>query len=213
MGLTGPSVLLPCDRRGDKCTEQAQKLTHKTDVMIIDTNADLNVYLEIDENGEKRGLCCGPATDAAAPAGGCCGPVKTEKPIAGGCCGPKPAEPPATSGCCASPTQPETASCCAPKTSSEAPKEASSGCCAPPAQPKKTLCCAPKPADPPATGGCCAPKAAEAPKPSTSSGGCCSGPAAPQTFAEALKVSSDSLMARTDLNEWVGSFKIFAVKA
>lgn len=45
--------------------------------MIVDTNADLNVYLDIGEDGQRKdgaqgpGGCCGPASPAAA--GGCCG--------------------------------------------------------------------------------------------------------------------------------------------
>jgi phage tail sheath protein FI len=34
--------------------------------MIVDTGADLNVYLETGEDGEKKSSCCSPAS-----AGGC----------------------------------------------------------------------------------------------------------------------------------------------
>ncbi|AEO63739.1 uncharacterized protein THITE_2132530 [Thermothielavioides terrestris NRRL 8126] len=46
------------------------------DVMIVDTGADLNVYWETREDGEKKGKCCAPtgaAAAAASPAGKCCG--------------------------------------------------------------------------------------------------------------------------------------------
>lgn len=49
--------------------------------MIVDTGADLNVYLETGEDGERKGGCCAPAAaegcanSGAAPAlagSGCC---------------------------------------------------------------------------------------------------------------------------------------------
>ncbi|KAL2264558.1 hypothetical protein VTJ83DRAFT_7068 [Remersonia thermophila] len=134
------------------------------DVMIVDTHADLNVYLETNEDGERKGLCCMPA---AAPPG-------SEPAAAAGCCPPKSEEPKASGGCCP------------PK--SEEPK-ASGGCCPP------------KSAEPKASGGCCPPKSAE-PK---ASGGCC----APTTTT----IPATPLLATTDLNEWVASYKIFAVKS
>ncbi|KAK4135034.1 NAD(P)-binding protein [Trichocladium antarcticum] len=54
------------------------------DVVIVNTGADLNVYLETGEDGERK--------DGAT---GCCGPPQT-----GGCAPPAPAAP-ASSGCCA----------------------------------------------------------------------------------------------------------------
>ncbi|KAL2255469.1 hypothetical protein VTK26DRAFT_3287 [Humicola hyalothermophila] len=54
------------------------------DIMIVDTNADLNVYLDIGEDGERRkdsaggsGGCCAPAAPAPAAESGCCQPAPT----------------------------------------------------------------------------------------------------------------------------------------
>jgi len=41
------------------------------DVLITDTKSDLNVYLDIGEDGEKKGNCCAPATPQAGD--GCIG--------------------------------------------------------------------------------------------------------------------------------------------
>jgi hypothetical protein len=54
------------------------------DVMIVDTGADLNVYLETGEDGEKKGGCCAPA---GAPAGGC---GASAEATGAGCCGSVP---------------------------------------------------------------------------------------------------------------------------
>jgi hypothetical protein len=52
--------------------------------MIVDTGADLNVYLETGEDGERKGGCCAPATAegcgnagaaAALSGSGCCVPA------------------------------------------------------------------------------------------------------------------------------------------
>ncbi len=40
--------------------------------MIVDTGADINVYLDTGEDGEKKGGCCDPA---AAGKSGCCVPA------------------------------------------------------------------------------------------------------------------------------------------
>ena len=49
------------------------RLTRNTDVAIVNTGADLNVYLETGDDGEKK--------DGA---GGCCAPSQAES----GCCAP-----------------------------------------------------------------------------------------------------------------------------
>ncbi|KAK4463654.1 S-adenosyl-L-methionine-dependent methyltransferase [Cladorrhinum samala] len=71
------------------------------DVVISDTKADLNVYLETNEDGTKKGDCCAPASSCCAPAEkGCCAPAEE------GCCAPT------AKGCCA-------------------PAEKADGCCSP----------------------------------------------------------------------------------
>ena len=51
--------------------------------MIVDTGADLNIYSETGEDGERKGGCCAPA--ASAPA--------ASAPAASGCCVPTGAIP------------------------------------------------------------------------------------------------------------------------
>ncbi|KAL1840407.1 hypothetical protein VTJ49DRAFT_481 [Mycothermus thermophilus] len=150
------------------------------DIMIVDTNADLNVYLETNEDGERKGmgLCCAPGLDpaeseSAAAAGGCCGPAKTESTSDGGCCAPKKTESAQASG-----------GCCAPK-STETPQAGSGGCCGP----AKTAVAEQS------AGGCCVPKSDE-----------------PKATVCGVPAPSSSLLGKTNLNEWAGSYKIFAVK-
>ncbi|ELR24531.1 methyltransferase domain containing protein [Acanthamoeba castellanii str. Neff] len=113
-----------------------------SDIVVVDTGADLNAYTEIGPN------CCAPAAEdltglaAAASAGSsCCAPADS-------CCAPatKP------DSCCAPATKPE--SCCAPATKVDpccAPAVKSDPCCAP----APASCCAPAPA----SAGCCGEKA------------------------------------------------------
>lgn len=42
--------------------------------MIVDTGADLNVYLETGDDGERKGSCCAPAAPVSS-SGGCCAPA------------------------------------------------------------------------------------------------------------------------------------------
>ncbi|KAK3984993.1 S-adenosyl-L-methionine-dependent methyltransferase [Cladorrhinum sp. PSN332] len=57
------------------------------DVVITDTKADLNVYLETNDDGTKKGDCCSPpGTVEEKVASSCCAP--TEKPAASSCCTP-----------------------------------------------------------------------------------------------------------------------------
>ncbi|KAK4097353.1 NAD(P)-binding protein [Parathielavia hyrcaniae] len=62
------------------------------DVMIVDTGADLNVYLETAEDGEKKGGCCDPApagsTECCVPKATVAGKMDQKK---GDCCEPAPA--------------------------------------------------------------------------------------------------------------------------
>ena len=51
--------------------------------MIVDTGADLNVYLETGEDGKKKGSCCAPAAT-----GGCDGAGAAPAPPVGGSCAP-----------------------------------------------------------------------------------------------------------------------------
>lgn len=131
-------------------------------VLIQDTGADINVYLDTDEEG-NRGGCCAPP-----------GSVKEEK-TASSCC--KPAASPVAE-------EPKSSSCCVPKKTECAPAAAaaSSSCCKPATE--TTSCCKPAAEDKNESSSCCKPAA----KPETN---------------EAEK---------EDLNEWVGSYKIYAVK-
>ncbi|KAH6854756.1 S-adenosyl-L-methionine-dependent methyltransferase [Chaetomium sp. MPI-CAGE-AT-0009] len=52
-----------------------------SEVMIVDTGADINVYLETGEDGEKKGSCCAPAA-----ARGCDGAGDAPAPAASGSC-------------------------------------------------------------------------------------------------------------------------------
>ncbi|KAK0644327.1 S-adenosyl-L-methionine-dependent methyltransferase [Cercophora newfieldiana] len=98
-------------------------------IVIADTKADLNAYLDIAEDGTKKSECCIPSAQPASKEG-----------QAGGCCGPKAAEP-----CCST--------------------EANDNCCS---------------SDDKETG---------------------------------LKLDGlRDAVGKTDLNEWVGSYKIYAVK-
>ncbi|KAJ4395755.1 hypothetical protein N0V85_006442 [Neurospora sp. IMI 360204] len=129
-------------------------------VLIQDTGADINVYLDTDEEGNRGGCCAPPGTGAVkeAATGGCCAPpgtaVKKEEEKASSCCAPKKTEcaPAAASSSCCKPAAETTTSCCKPVEKKE------SSCCKPAAKPE----------------------------------------------AEAEKTE--------DLNEWVGSYKIYAVK-
>lgn len=49
--------------------------------MIVDTRADLNVYLETGEDGKKKEGCCAPAA-----AGGCDDSGGASPPAGTGCC-------------------------------------------------------------------------------------------------------------------------------
>lgn len=142
-------------------------------VLIQDTGADINVYLDTDEEGNRGGCCAPPGTVKEAATGGCCAPpgtaVKKEEKKAS-CC--KPAVAPAAA------EEPKS-SCCAPKKTECAPAVSSSSCCKPATE--TTSCC--KPVE-------------------KKESSCCKPAAKPETN-EAEK---------EDLNEWVGSYKIYAVK-
>ncbi|KAH7630027.1 S-adenosyl-L-methionine-dependent methyltransferase [Sordaria sp. MPI-SDFR-AT-0083] len=154
-------------------------------VLIQDTGADINVYLDTDEEGNRGGCCAPPGTvKEVAATGGCCAPpgtVKEEK--ASSCC--KPAAPAAEE-----PKEESKSSCCAPKKTECAPAASSSpSCCKPVAE--TTSCC--KPAEKKESSSC---------KPAEVSSSCCKPSAKPEAEAE----------KKEDLNEWVGSYKIYAVK-
>ena len=51
--------------------------------MIVDTGADINVYLETGEDGEKKGGCCAPAAAGKCDDSGAA-PIAAES----GCCVP-----------------------------------------------------------------------------------------------------------------------------
>ncbi|KAK1782333.1 S-adenosyl-L-methionine-dependent methyltransferase [Copromyces sp. CBS 386.78] len=84
-------------------------------VLIQDTGADINVYLDTDEEG-NRGGCCAPP-----------GMVKEEEKASSSCC--KPAAPAASSSCC-KPAEKKESSCCKPVEKKE------SSCCKPAAKPE-----------------------------------------------------------------------------
>ncbi|EGS19698.1 methyltransferase-like protein [Thermochaetoides thermophila DSM 1495] len=130
------------------------------DVLIIDTKSDLNVYVEIGEDGEKKrsteaknDLCCGQNLQNCALI-----PAASEE--SGGCCGANKAEP--------------------------AFQKQGEGCCKMSAGVSSSA-------------GCCGAPSSSSPAPS----GCCGVPV-PAGLAESL--------SKTDLNEYVGSFKIYALK-
>lgn len=41
-----------------------------TEIMIVDTGADLNVYLETGGDGERNGSCCAPGTGTGCDSAG-----------------------------------------------------------------------------------------------------------------------------------------------
>lgn len=86
--------------------------------MIVDTGADLNVYLETGEDGKKKDGCCAPETadPAATETDSKCG-VPT---AGGGCCGP-------TTAAAAS------IACCSADSETAAPTVAAGGGCPVPA--------------------------------------------------------------------------------
>jgi hypothetical protein len=57
--------------------------------MIVDTKADLNVYLETGEDGEKKGAegCCAPVTEAGEACGDT-GVASDTAATGSGCCVP-----------------------------------------------------------------------------------------------------------------------------
>ncbi|KAL2135827.1 hypothetical protein VTI74DRAFT_6756 [Chaetomium olivicolor] len=62
-------------------------------VMVVDTGADLNVYLITGEDRERKELCCAPPaapTAGASVASGCYDPTAAAAPapVSGGCCPP-----------------------------------------------------------------------------------------------------------------------------
>ncbi len=73
------------------------------EVVIVNTGADLNVYLETGEDGERKESCCVPSEKAteAPPAGECCAPAKDGSEPAGGCCAPAKDGSEPAGGCCA----------------------------------------------------------------------------------------------------------------
>ncbi|KAK3492722.1 S-adenosyl-L-methionine-dependent methyltransferase [Neurospora hispaniola] len=113
-------------------------------VLIQDTGADINVYLDTDENGNRGGCCAPPGT------------VKEEE-------------------------EEKSSSCCAPKNTECAPAAAASSSCCKPAAETTSSCC--KPVE-------------------KKESSCCKPAAKPEVEAE----------EKDDLNEWVGSYKIYAVK-
>ncbi|KAK0615686.1 S-adenosyl-L-methionine-dependent methyltransferase [Bombardia bombarda] len=115
-----------------------------TDVLISDTNSDLNVYRNTNDDGVVQTGCCPPAVD----------PVIEKKAVTS-CCRPKEVEPV---------VEKAATSCCGPKKAD------------PVVEKEATSCCGPKKTD--------------------------STPAA----------GTETAAADTDLNEWVGSYKIYAVK-
>ncbi|KAK3899421.1 S-adenosyl-L-methionine-dependent methyltransferase [Staphylotrichum tortipilum] len=65
------------------------------EVLIMDTRADLNVYMETGEDGEKKSSCCAPSEEEEKAV--CCVPAEKEAPPAEGCCAPaRGGEKPAT---------------------------------------------------------------------------------------------------------------------
>ncbi|KAK3503877.1 S-adenosyl-L-methionine-dependent methyltransferase [Neurospora crassa] len=118
-------------------------------VLIQDTGADINVYLDTDENGNRGGCCAPPGTVTVKE--------EEEEEKSSSCCAPKKTE-------------------CAPATAAAA---AASSCCKPAAE---------------TTPSCC--------KPVEKESSCCKPAAKPEVEAE----------EKEDLNEWVGSYKIYAVK-
>lgn len=84
------------------------------DVVIADTKSDLNAYVDIGEDGTKKGDCCGPAE---------------EKPKAAGCCAPAVQK--AEEGCCSVKAK---ESCCSTEAKKDrcAPKEMPPSCCGEP---------------------------------------------------------------------------------
>lgn len=56
------------------------------DVMIVDTGADLNVYLETGQDGERKGGCCAP--EAGTGCGDAAGVTVSPAVADSGCCAP-----------------------------------------------------------------------------------------------------------------------------
>ncbi|KAK3952861.1 S-adenosyl-L-methionine-dependent methyltransferase [Pseudoneurospora amorphoporcata] len=77
-------------------------------VLIQDTGADINVYLDTDEEGNRGGCCAPPGT------------VKEAEKASSSCC--KPAAPAASSSCC-KPVEKKESSCCKPAAKPEAEVE------------------------------------------------------------------------------------------
>lgn len=148
-------------------------------VLIQDTGADINVYLDTDEEGNRGGCCAPPGTGAAAK--------KDEEKKSSGCCAPKKTEcaPAAAASSCCKPAEKKESSCCKP-----VEKKESSSCCKPATE--TTSCC--KPVEKKES--CCKPAVEK-----KESSSCCKPAAKPEAEAE-----------KEDLNEWVGSYKIYAVK-
>ncbi|KAF2197835.1 NAD(P)-binding protein [Delitschia confertaspora ATCC 74209] len=121
--------------------------------------------------------------------GPCCGDGLVEGSIgevkkSGGCCGPSTEK----EGGCEKPAEKAAGSCCAPKKETKA----ASSCCGSKKEEKPaSSCCAPKKEEK-TTSSCCGPKKEEK----------------PDGVMPDLKAKHPDL----DLNEWVGSYKIYAVK-
>jgi hypothetical protein len=91
-----------------------------SDIVILDTGSDLNVYVDLAKDGDGKGggtaPCCGPSATATAPA-------EVEAAVVDCCSTAKE-----TAGCC-SKTEDDTMPCCENSASGATASNAETGCC------------------------------------------------------------------------------------